>query len=210
VRSSRGSNQLTLARLVLAVVFFGVMNTYRYAGPDDPQTSVLCVALALFLIAAATDALDGFLARRWQAITLFGRVMDPVADKILILGAFIYLAGPRFAIPADLAADGSGQITGVYPWMAVVILFRELLITSMRAALESRGVDFSAVWSGKLKMMLQTATVPVVLVAVWLDPFEHAWARWTRDGFVWATVIATIASGVPYCFNAVKAVRDKS
>ncbi len=195
-------NQLTMARLLLAVVFFAVLNQYRYQ-PGDHQTALLATAMVLFIIAAATDALDGYLARRWNAITLFGRVMDPVCDKILILGAFIYLAGPRFAVPGN-ALD---QATGVYPWMVVVILLRELLVTSVRAALESRGIDFSAKWSGKLKMILQTIAVPVVLGAVWLGPADHTWVRWLRDGFVWATVLATIASGVPYAINAIRAVR---
>jgi CDP-diacylglycerol--glycerol-3-phosphate 3-phosphatidyltransferase len=196
-------NALTISRLVLAIVFFAALEFYRYAGGDDAGSIVLAIALGLFVIAALTDAADGFLARRWQVVSTFGRVMDPVCDKILIVGALIYLAGPRFAIPDDPGR----QVSGVYPWMVVIILLRELLVTSVRAALEKRGVDFSARWSGKLKMILQTVAVPVVLVAIMLDPTARDWVRWTRDGFVWATVLATIASGVPYAINAIGAFR---
>jgi len=204
-------NQLTVARLVLAAAFFAVLNQYRYAGADQPQTGLLAGALALFLIAALTDFLDGHLARKWQVVSLFGRIVDPVADKILIIGAFVYLAGPRFIVPAGMldrsadAAPGVEMASGVHPWMVVVILLRELGVTSIRAALESRGVDFSARWSGKLKMILQVVAVPIVLIAVWIDPVAHEAVRWVRDLVVWATVIATIVSGLPYISGAIKA-----
>ena len=197
-------NMLTIARLFLAAAFFAVLNQYRYLCVDHPQSALIAAALALFLVASVTDALDGFLARRWNAITLFGRVMDPVCDKILIIGAFIYLAGPRFLAPGE--ADGAvTMISGVYPWMVVVILLRELLVTSIRAAMEGQGIAFGAVWAGKWKMILQAVTIPTVLTAVWLGP-DEAWVRWVRDGMVWATVIVTIVSGLPYVTGALKAV----
>lgn len=209
-------NQLTIARLVLAVVFFGALNCYRYMGPDgDRQTGILLAALILFILAALTDMLDGHLARKWQAISMFGRIMDPVCDKILIIGAFVYLAGPRFVIP-DAAPHERlpldiplNMVTGVYPWMVVVILLRELLVTSIRAALESQGIDFSARWAGKWKMILQSVTVPVVLVAVWIDPIRHEWAGWVRDIMVYATVIVTILSGMPYITGARRALAGR-
>lgn len=206
-------NQLTVARLVLAAAFFAVLNQYRYVGADQPQTGLLAGALALFLVAAMTDFLDGFLARKWRVVSLFGRIIDPVADKILIIGAFIYLAGPRFIVPATLSAGPAGtapgveMASGVHPWMVVVILLRELGVTSIRAALESRGIDCSARWSGKLKMILQVVAVPVVLIVVWIDPLTHEPARWVRDVVVWATVAATIVSGLPYISGAIRAAK---
>lgn len=212
-------NQLTVARLVLAGVFFFVVNMYRYHGPDGPhQTGVLLAAFILFIVAALTDTFDGYLARKWKAVSLFGRIMDPVCDKILIIGAFVYLAGPRFVIPElpahrALPLDISlNMITGVYPWMVVVILLRELLVTSIRAALESKGIDFSARSAGKWKMILQSVAVPTIIAIVWLDPQApgHAWMAWVRDIVVYATVIVTIVSGIPYITGARKAIAPAS
>ncbi|MHB1158184.1 MAG: CDP-diacylglycerol--glycerol-3-phosphate 3-phosphatidyltransferase [Phycisphaerales bacterium] len=205
-------NQLTIARLFLAAGFFFVLGQYRYEEPPpvgDPQTGLLFASLALFLIAAATDALDGYLARKWKAESLFGRVIDPVADKILIIGAFMFLAGPRFVIPEKVDAHAVlNMVSGVYPWMVVVILLRELLVTSIRAALESQGIDFRAKRSGKWKMILQAVAIPAIIIIVWLDPIAHPALGWTRDILVYLTVIVTITSGVPYVFGARKAMAE--
>ena len=88
-------NALTLLRLVLAAGFFATLNAYRY---PDHNTAWAAVAIAIFIAAAVTDAFDGYLARKWDVISQFGRLMDPFCDKVLILGAFIYLAGPRFVV----------------------------------------------------------------------------------------------------------------
>ena len=88
-------NALTLLRLVLAAGFFGTLNAYRY---PDTNTVWAAVAIGIFIAAAITDALDGHLARKWGVTSKFGRLMDPFCDKVLILGALIYLAGPRFVV----------------------------------------------------------------------------------------------------------------
>jgi phosphatidylglycerophosphate synthase len=202
-------NQLTLARLVLAAAFFTVLGLYRFEGIDGPsQGGLLVAALVLFIVAAITDALDGWLARRWHAVSLFGRVVDPVADKLLIIGAFILLCGPRFVIPERIPdARVNYMISGIYPWMVVVILLRELLVTSIRAALESRGVQFPANWAGKWKMILQAVVIPIVIAIVWYNPLRpgHEWAGWVRDVLVYTTVLVTILSGIPYITRALAA-----
>lgn len=188
-------NALTLGRVALGIVFFVVLATWRPRGGAEADGWLLAAAV-LFIAAALTDALDGHLARRWGVVSLFGRVMDPFADKVLVIGAFVMLCGGEFAGRA-----------GIEAWMAVIVLARELLVTSIRGAYESRGVDFSATTSGKLKMVLQCVCVPTVLVAMamrpaggngttWLDPI----ARWT----VWATVGVTAWSGLPYVMRAVR------
>jgi len=207
-------NQLTVLRLVLAGAFLVVLNQYRFH--SETPGEFLLIAMGLFLAAALTDLLDGYLARRWEVESTFGRIMDPVCDKVLVIGAFIYLAGPRFIIPSDVP-EGVQQylelnmITGVYPWMGVVILARELLVTAVRGELEGGGSKFGATVFGKTKMVLQSVTVPAVLgIAWWLDPMTtpeaYPWLTWPRDILVYATVLVTVLSGIPYILQAGKAM----
>ncbi|MEM1109331.1 MAG: CDP-diacylglycerol--glycerol-3-phosphate 3-phosphatidyltransferase [Planctomycetota bacterium] len=206
-------NQLTMLRLVFAAAFFGVLQLYRYQAEPASPVWVLPVATVLFILAAITDALDGYLARRWEVVSKFGRIMDPFCDKILILGAVIYLGSPRFLDPVAVA-DGSFRtmVSGVYPWMVVLVLARELLVTGIRGEVEKAGIDFSANWIGKLKMILQSVVVPVVLVVVMIDPNRdpgngYAWLGWVRDVLVYATVIATVLSGLPYVTGGIRAFK---
>lgn len=202
-------NALTLLRLLLAAVFFVVLTLYRYEPKSDPHTGVLFTALTLFILAAITDWLDGYLARRWHVESRFGRIMDPVCDKVLVIGAFICLAGPRFIIPDKPPNPllSLNMATGIYPWMVVLILARELLVTSIRGELEGTGHKFGANLWGKLKMILQSIVIPIVLGIVWLDPMEHRWASITRDVLVYTTVAVTLVSGWPYVVAARRAMR---
>ncbi|MFG0328674.1 MAG: CDP-alcohol phosphatidyltransferase family protein [Phycisphaerales bacterium] len=204
-------NSLTVLRLVLAVAFFALLGAYQY--PDGPST-LLNVATAVFILAAITDSLDGMLARRWEVVSAFGRIMDPVADKVLVIGAFVFLCGPRFLVPPDTpvaggldslvtAVDSRRLITGLYPWMVVVIIARELLVTSIRGMLEGIGVEFGAVGAGKLKMVLQSVATPAILLLVAnADPTDLAWAAWTRDALVYLMIFFTVISGAPYVTRA--------
>jgi len=139
-------NSLTLLRVVFALTVFSCIAIHQYD-----------FGLLLFVLAALTDFLDGWWARRFKQITVFGRIMDPFADKFLICGVFISLA----TIPA-LSNDPVGGFPAwlmLQPWMVIVIVGRELLITSLRAVVESAGGDFSAKWIGKWKMLFQCAAV---------------------------------------------------
>ncbi len=194
-------NGLTLLRLVLAAAFFATLNAYRY---PDHNTAWANIAVWLFVLAAITDALDGYLARKWQVESTFGRIMDPFCDKVLILGGFIYLAGPRFLVQEWVDQnDFITMATGVYPWMVVVVLARELLVTGFRGEAESMGVSFAASWSGKMKMILQSIAIPLVLFLTINfktggDGTVAVVARWVCYVVVYATVIVTIWSGLPY------------
>ena len=204
-------NQLTMLRLVLAAVFFILLNSYRY-GAHSPAW-LLPTAIVVFILAAVTDALDGYLARRWHVESKFGRIMDPFCDKVLVIGAFVYLAGPRFVIPGAIGEENISFLnmaTGVYPWMVAIILARELLVTAIRGELEGEGVQFGANVFGKLKMILQSIVIPIVLAIVFLDPRTDGlhWLGWVRDVLVYVTVIVTVISGLPYITNAVKATRE--
>lgn len=212
-------NTLTVLRLFLAAGFFVLLTPWtaddrllREAEPHTFSTPnwTLLSAAALFVLAAATDALDGFLARRWRVTSPFGRIMDPFADKVLVVGAFIILAGPAFHFGADVRGRSPDdfQVSGVEPWMVVVALARELLVTSIRGYAESRGVAFPAGWSGKAKMILQAVAVPLILTSLALmDARVGTPGRILVLVTVWTTVGVTVISGVPYVMRAARAFR---
>ena len=143
-------NTLTLLRIFFAIIVFAMIAFVRYD-----------LALLFFLLASGSDFLDGWWARRFKQITVFGRIMDPFADKFLICGVFIYLV----TIP-ELTSDKAGFPVWLMlqPWMVVVIIARELLVTSLRAFIEGSGGDFSAKWLGKWKMVLQCAAIILALL----------------------------------------------
>ncbi|MCH2133409.1 MAG: CDP-alcohol phosphatidyltransferase family protein [Phycisphaerales bacterium] len=190
-------NLLTLLRAAMALGFFVLLEFYRFPGTG---VVVANVAIVLFILAAATDALDGHLARKWDVTSGFGRIMDPLCDKLLVIGAFVYLAGGRFAVPEWESTDAPFRMTtGIYPWMVVVILTRELFVTTVRAVAEGSGVAFGAKSLGKMKMVFQSVAVPIILaLAVNLPATEYAWSGWTCMVLAWATVGVTLLSGLPY------------
>lgn len=174
-------------RIALSVVVFVILAQPGIIDREGP----LLVACACFVVAAVTDTLDGILARRWNAITRFGRVMDPLADKVLVMGSLILLAGPGF--------DHAAGFTG---WMVIVILTRELLVTSLRGMLESEGIDASANWSGKVKMILQSVSVPLILLLLGTHPMDETTRGRVISGLAWLTTIATALSAWPYLTRA--------
>lgn len=173
-------NGLSLARLGLALVLFAAI-----------ERPAAAAAFWLFLVAASTDWVDGWWARRFGQVSRLGRILDPLVDKVIICGAWVLLA----------ARDGTSAIA---PWMAVVVVVRELVVTAVRAEMERSGRDFSAALSGKLKMVLQCAAVALELAV-------RAWPGWSPAGVdlwaaaawtAWAAVIATVWSGVEYLVAA--------
>jgi len=207
-------NALTAARLLLALVFFILLSFYQYTGRGDP--TLLNIAFVIYLVALFTDFLDGYLARKWKVEGPFGRVVDPFVDKVLVLGSFTFFAGKNFIIP-DSSAAVAGHvvktITGVAPGIVVILLARELLVTSLRGLSESSGQAFGAVFSGKLKMVAQSVTILVILIYVNYfvrapnHPYETP-ARAVRDFCIWATVVITILSGLIYVQRGVSVYRS--
>lgn len=194
-----------MARLALAAVFFVLLEGIDRQGPAERIERLGAWAMAIFIVAAVSDIVDGYLARRWQVVSAFGRVMDPLVDKMLVLGGFIYLASPLFeAIPAHRTIG-----SGIAPWMVVVILLRELLVTGLRSYIESRGTAFPADWSGKIKMFVQSFCVGCcVFVATRVEP--PAWMVFLRDGSTWATVFLTVLSSMTYIHRALGIPRGKA
>ena len=183
-------NQLTAARLILSIGVFVLIPLELYLA-----------AMIVFIVAAGTDWIDGYWARKYNQITKLGRVFDPFVDKVLICGTFIFLA----------AEEGSG----IAPWMAVVIMGREMLVTALRSMIEQGGGDFSAKMAGKLKMVFQCLAVGASLVTLMhlqsgtaSSPAElPAWLFWTLHISVWLAIISTIYSGLEYVFVAAKQMR---
>ena len=199
-------NLITLSRLVLTALFFIAIN---FAGHQRSIPLCMWTALVIFLLAVASDALDGYLARSWKVESAFGRVVDPFADKILICGAFIFFAAPQLMLPhlsLTPVAQGS-ELTGVQPWMAVVLIAREFLVTGIRGLAESQGIDFRAMWTGKVKMIVQCAAVVGVLVYLALvyeiqNQVVLEGFRWARNIAIWAMLIVTVVSAWQYISKA--------
>jgi phosphatidylglycerophosphate synthase len=214
-------NLITGSRLVLAAAFFVLLSFYQYQGRAAPLSLLLLAAFVIFIAALVSDYLDGYLARKWKVEGAFGRVVDPFADKILVLGTFIFFAGKNFIIP-ELSENQAAHrlwvktITGVAPWMVVVMLSRELLVTSLRGLAEGGGQSFGAVWAGKFKMGFQSASVLIILTYVTFRPWllAHGYttlellARIVRDISIWGTIVITLYSGVTYVQKAVALLRQ--
>lgn len=208
-------NLITGSRLVLAMVFFAMLSYYQYEGRGGQAW--MHVAFIIYLVAVLTDFLDGWIARKYKLETPFGRVVDPFVDKVLVLGSFIFFAGKNFIIPDWELINRETPfvvktITGVAPGMVVLILARELLVTSLRGSAESGGKNFGAQFSGKLKMVFQSVTILVILVYVnyysWLHRNWDPYATWFRDLCIWATIAITVISGLLYVQRAVAIYRE--
>src|SRR5947209_3621465 len=150
-------NVLTASRFVLAMVLFVLIELHEVIGP---ATWLCC--LVVFVAASIPDYFDGYYARKLGLTSTLGRNLDPLVHKVLLCGLFRFL----------LAVPGSE----IVPWMVVVVVARELIITSLRGFLESQGVVFGADWLGKVKMGLQCAALIAIFVMLrWPDePFFRA------------------------------------
>jgi CDP-diacylglycerol--glycerol-3-phosphate 3-phosphatidyltransferase len=195
-------NQITLGRIGLTVILFAVLTIF-VNGHWPANRWLLQIASVLFVVAAVSDALDGYLARRWKQITKLGRVLDPFADKLLIIGTFVFLVGgwPAGSAETKLFVD-------IAPWMVVVIFARELFISVLRSVCESQGVDFSADPWGKVKMVVQTIAVALVL-AVPAFPVLSGLYSIAVAG-IWITVMVTLLSAVSYWRRAWPTLREIS
>ena len=157
------------------------------------------IALALFIVASFTDMLDGKIARAQNLITDFGKIMDPLADKILVYAAFCLLvADEHHLVPA---------------WMLAIILAREFLVAGMRTVAASEGIVIAADMSGKIKTVLQMIAVPLLILTKALGNSNpslssilseglpsnlSAWIALAAQVFLWGALIMTIISGAEY------------
>jgi CDP-diacylglycerol--glycerol-3-phosphate 3-phosphatidyltransferase len=179
-------NRLTILRFFLALGLFAVL--VAIANEALPRSSLwFCLSALLFAFGAATDVLDGYLARKWKLITGFGRIADPFVDKILVMGAFILLIQLSSLIPA---------------WFVVLVVIREFGITALRSQLEGQGRAFGAGSWGKAKMLSQSILIPTVLVYEAFEPDLPDAARYAVAFLVAVTLVLTIASGLIYLKRA--------
>jgi CDP-diacylglycerol---glycerol-3-phosphate 3-phosphatidyltransferase len=178
-------NSLTVSRLVLAVAVYALIGVEAYGW-----------ALLVFLVAAATDALDGYFARLLGQESPLGRQLDPLIDKVIVAGCYIYLT----TIPE----------TGVRPWMVTAIVVRELLIQGLRSLLEGKGQPFGARMAGKLKTVMQCASISAVLLLLWLQVPVPSNLSIIRDVLTWLAVGLTVYSGLAYIKLALPSLRGES
>jgi CDP-diacylglycerol---glycerol-3-phosphate 3-phosphatidyltransferase len=176
-------NQLTAARFVLGVILFVLIEYHLWIA-----------SVIVFALAAVTDWLDGYLARRQGLVSTLGRNLDPLVDKVVVCGAYIFL------LPVERA--------GLAAWMVTVVVGRELIITGLRSFMESMGASFGADWLGKVKMVLQCGALFAIFVALqWPD---ERFLEVVRDVLVYAMLASTALSGLQYLWKAFAVLRMDS
>lgn len=190
-------NMLTLLRFVLAVLYFTVLfgfvkvESVPSVSHKGTGFAALDVALILFCVAVATDFLDGYIARKKGMKTKFGRVADPVVDKVLICGSLIFFA----------SVDAMRAI--VMPWMVVIVVGRELLITGVRSIVEKSGIAMESTWFGKEKMLVQC--IAIVAGLIYLGHFLGDWrVAGITMALVWLMLLSTLLSGILYVVSSRK------
>jgi len=182
-------NILTLGRFALTVVFLVIILDLPYI---RNKHAFLDIAFVLFIIAAVTDMIDGALARRFNVASKFGRMMDPLVDKILVCGAFVSFAiigEPRlFNLPDALQSVIRWSVAGI-------TILREVYVTVLRHIAEARGIDFAATASGKIKMFLQSFAIGTVIIKAAYVP-DAEWGNWFTVITFAAMLIVTVISGI--------------
>lgn len=175
-------NLVTVSRLFLAVLLFALIDIGQWW-----MTSTV-----LFVVAVCTDALDGWLARRHGQVTVLGRILDPFVDKIIVGGTFLFLLDP-----------GGERDAGINPWMVIIVIGREMFVSSLRGILEQQGKDFSASFSGKAKMVVQSVAVTAALLSL-VPELSLPWLVPVRDLLLWSAVAVTVWSGLVYVNRGIR------
>ncbi|WP_341579465.1 CDP-diacylglycerol--glycerol-3-phosphate 3-phosphatidyltransferase [Microbacterium schleiferi] len=178
-------NAITIVRILMAPVFLWML--LADAGSDG---ALRWWAAVIFIVAIATDGIDGYLARKYEIVTDLGKLLDPIADKVLTGFAFIGLS-----------------ILGELPWwITIVVLIREVGITIYRFIVVSDHV-LAAAWMGKLKTVAQAVALSLALLPLWNLVGE--WIFWVNGVAMTIAVILTIASGIDYVVTEVRAARAR-
>ena len=190
-------NRITAGRFVGALGLFILLALMQKDVLAQSQ-ALIQVAFWLFVLLAATDALDGYLARRDKHVTAFGRIADPFTDKVLIVGTMIFLT------TMDNFRDW------LPPWIVVLVLSREFLVTGLRGYVESVGGEFPADTFGKIKMIIQCFAVGGILFLEafsWPEAWRTFWEPLVHL-LVYGTLFTTLGSGVTYVMRTVRILRE--
>ena len=165
-------NKLTVGRMIAVPFFIAAYMLEFYI-----------VAFVLFVAASVTDFFDGYLARKHNLVSNFGKIMDPLADKILVYSAFCLMVDDN-------------TIAG---WMLIVILAREFVVAGMRTVAASEGIVIAAAMSGKIKTVLQMIAVPLLLFVPVLEGSAAGYVvNFAAQIFLWGSLIMTVYSGIEY------------
>jgi len=195
-------NRITALRFLGALALFAIL-------AQDENKSTFGIILErkwilwsfwMFVLVAVSDVLDGWLARRGNHVTAFGRIADPFVDKVLVLGAMVFLA----VLPWSQSWFPA--------WIVVAILAREFLVTGIRGYVESLGKQFPADWFGKVKMFAQCFAVGTVL-GVHAFAFSPSAAEfWGKVGhvFVWLTLVTSVGSCFAYIYKVRQLLLESS
>lgn len=187
-------NKITVSRFFLSIIYFVLL--YFAVFGEAVEVGIIDISLAVFIVAALTDALDGYLARKYKMITYFGRIADPFVDKILICGSFIFFLSWNVLFPF------------LSSWMVVVIITREFLVHGIRGMAESRGIAFPSTAWGKQKTLIQCLTI------IWIIFYvghlrDQAIPMTVLKSFIWLTIISTVISGLTYFYKARQLLRNE-
>jgi CDP-diacylglycerol--glycerol-3-phosphate 3-phosphatidyltransferase len=199
-------NLLTVLRLVLTLVMFACFAAVAWVqeqGANMDQAMIfliLRIALASFVIAAVTDFLDGWLARRWKVESLFGAILDPIADKILVCAAALGLIAVHVQPPVLIPIG--------------IILFREFAVSALREVLAPRGLILKVTALAKIKTALQLVALGALMVA-WFAPAyglhltidQFRLMAYGAHGLIWLAAAVTLWTGVEYGLSANRALK---
>ncbi len=188
-------NKITIVRIILIPIFmlfaFPLPAWFPGGGFFDTLTAGI-IALVIYVVASITDSIDGHIARKYNLVTNFGKFLDPIADKLLVMAAILSL------IPRNY----------MYIWAAMIILAREFIVTGVRLVSASEGVVIAAGKSGKLKMVLQTIAIITLLTAGLFEgtkgglELTGAVIQVIGDVSMVLAVIMTLISGAEYVKNS--------
>lgn len=181
-------NKLTTLRMILVPV----MVVLFYIGAVSPLCYIL--ATATFIVAAFTDFLDGYIARKYNLVTDFGKFMDPLADKALVLVALILIVDKGIGSVADSYAF----LAYVAPVSLIVMLIRELVVSGLRLVGANKGVVIAADKLGKIKTVTQDVSLPILLLSYYFEGETFAVMQYVGLAILFVAGIVSVISGIYY------------